>query len=505
MRPTRPSLGARLRGVNPGGRGVRIQERFLLTAPSTSQVALATSGHHMNPIDGAIVLWFNHFAGWSGTFDGVVKDISDNYLVQAAVPVTILWGFWFRRAATQVVRRNRELIVVTQLATIVSIAIARGIALIVPFRDRPLATPTLGYHVIDPRWNTDIHQWSSFPSDHAALFFALATGITLLSRRIGIVMLLYATLVDCLPRIYLGLHYPSDLLAGATLGSATVLIAARPEIRKPVAHPVLRGIDAWPGTAYGAMFLCSFGLATMFDSAEQLVRMGIRVALAAARHAHLLHWAAESSALARAAEAIAVVSLLLLGAGILMRRRVRRGRSRVAPLIPENRPRDVSAELTSVDAVPISILDEAASRQRDPWLSPDLLEFTHDAIIIWEMDGAGILYWNSAAEQLYGYSREEAHGRVTHNLLRTRLAAGGGGPELEGRLAKYGIWIGELHHRTRDGGIVQVDARLALMSQRNGRWLVLEVNRDVTDQRRADALRELAMARLTALRDSTPQ
>ena len=52
---------------------------------------------------------------------------------------------------------------------------------------------------------------------------------------------------------------------------------------------------------------------------------------------------------------------------------------------------------------------------------------------------------------------------------------------LETSLAKYGAWIGELTHTTASGKRVRVEARLALMSQSNGRWLVLEVNRDVTD------------------------
>jgi PAS domain-containing protein len=58
------------------------------------------------------------------------------------------------------------------------------------------------------------------------------------------------------------------------------------------------------------------------------------------------------------------------------------------------------------------------------WTHTPLLEYTHDAIIIWEMQGSGILYWNRAAEQLYGFTRAEAHGRTTHDLLgRSSLAA----------------------------------------------------------------------------------
>jgi PAS domain S-box-containing protein len=140
----------------------------------------------------------------------------------------------------------------------------------------------------------------------------------------------------------------------------------------------------------------------------------------------------------------------------------------------------------------------AAGERRDRWWSTELLEYTHDAIIIWELDGAGILYWNGAAERLYGYSRDEAHGCVTHELLKTRLA--GGVSNLEQALARFGIWVGELQHTTRQGRTVVVDARLALMAQDNGRWLVLEVNRDVTDLKVAEAERQAVERQLAELR-----
>src|SRR5262249_4266554 len=48
----------------------------------------------------------------------------------------------------------------------------------------------------------------------------------------------------------------------------------------------------------------------------------------------------------------------------------------------------------------------------------DLLEQTHDAIIVWNFPGS-IVYWNRGAQQLYGFAKEEAIGRLTHVLLRT--------------------------------------------------------------------------------------
>lgn len=128
-----------------------------------------------------------------------------------------------------------------------------------------------------------------------------------------------------------------------------------------------------------------------------------------------------------------------------------------------------------------------------------LLEFTNDAIIIWEMQGRGILYWNAAAERLYGYSRTTALGQVTHLLLKTELT--GGVTNLESSLARYGVWIGELTHTRSDGRRVLVEGRLALMSQRNDRWLVLEVNRDITDRKALELSRDEMQRQLEGLRN----
>jgi PAS domain S-box-containing protein len=151
--------------------------------------------------------------------------------------------------------------------------------------------------------------------------------------------------------------------------------------------------------------------------------------------------------------------------------------------------------------VPLTIVPQRVMQQQRSWLSTEILEFTHDAIIIWEMDGAGILYWNQAAEQLYGYRREEVFGKTTHTLLKTEIA--GGIKELESKIARYGVWVGELSHVRRDGAQVQVQGRLALMSQRGGKWLVLEVNRDITDLTNAEIAQRSAEAQLAELRSRT--
>ena len=64
---------------------------------------------------------------------------------------------------------------------------------------------------------------SSFPSGHATFFFALAFGVYLTNRRWGRVYLVLAALVG-LARIFVSIHWPLDILAGAGLGIATTVL-----------------------------------------------------------------------------------------------------------------------------------------------------------------------------------------------------------------------------------------------------------------------------------------
>ncbi len=114
-----------------------------------------------------------------------------------------------------------------------------------------------------------------------------------------------------------------------------------------------------------------------------------------------------------------------------------------------------------------------------------LLEQTHDAILVWRLPGT-ILYWNHGAERLYGFSRAEAIGRDSHDLLRTEHATPG--ERFETLMEGDGTWTGELTHTTRDGRRVVVDSRHVLVREADGGRLVLETNRDIPDRKRAESL-----------------
>jgi PAS domain S-box-containing protein len=136
--------------------------------------------------------------------------------------------------------------------------------------------------------------------------------------------------------------------------------------------------------------------------------------------------------------------------------------------------------------------DITASRQAEQALrqQANLLEQAHDAILVWEFPRT-IVYWNRGAEQLYGFSREEAIGRPSHEFLQTEHPMATS--EFDAVLYRDGEWTGELTQTTRDGRKIIVESRHVLMHEAGGRRLVLETNRDITERKLTEqALEDLA-------------
>src|SRR5262249_38354194 len=119
----------------------------------------------------------------------------------------------------------------------------------------------------------------------------------------------------------------------------------------------------------------------------------------------------------------------------------------------------------------------------------NLLNLTHDAILVRARVSA-VKYWNRGAEELYGWTAEEATGKASHQLLRTVFPA----PieQIERELVSAGRWEGELVHTKKDGSQVEVASRWSLQRDEHGTPVaILEINNDITERKRAEeALRE---------------
>ena len=113
-----------------------------------------------------------------------------------------------------------------------------------------------------------------------------------------------------------------------------------------------------------------------------------------------------------------------------------------------------------------------------------LLDLTHDTIFVRDLNDV-ITYWNRGAEELYGWTRNEAVGKVSHDLTQTVFPS----PldEIMAELTRMGRWEGELVHARRDGTTVVVASRWSLQRDTQGRPAgTLETNNDITVRKRAE-------------------
>jgi PAS domain S-box-containing protein len=118
-----------------------------------------------------------------------------------------------------------------------------------------------------------------------------------------------------------------------------------------------------------------------------------------------------------------------------------------------------------------------------------LLDAARDAILVQSLEGR-ILFWNRAAELLYGWSREE----ILDTDIRSWMNAGtfakweGKSSEIRDAVLKRGEWMGELENFTKDGRTLIVECRCTLMRDAENRpKSILVINTDVTEKKRLEA------------------
>lgn len=112
-----------------------------------------------------------------------------------------------------------------------------------------------------------------------------------------------------------------------------------------------------------------------------------------------------------------------------------------------------------------------------------LLDISHDMIFVRDRFGV-ITFWNRTAEQVYGWSSEQAVGCVADTLLSTRYPQAR--EMVESTLLSLGSWEGTLEQRTREGEWRVLDSRWVVQRDARGRMTgVLETHTDVTERRRA--------------------
>ena len=222
----------------------------------------------MNGFDTAVLGFFNQLAQRSWAVDSLIMTISDSDALKGYLSLPLIWWAWFRVPHRE---DHRQAVLLTILAAFAAMAVARALQLVLPYRPRPVHTAGLDFTLPHTMPADFLAGWSSFPSDHASLFFALAAGLWLVSPLVGAFAFLHAAVIVSIPRIYVGLHFPTDILSGACLGvTAVAVIWKWRAVFVKLVEPALAWSKTSPHLFYPAFFILTSELAHLFKDSRWL-------------------------------------------------------------------------------------------------------------------------------------------------------------------------------------------------------------------------------------------
>ncbi len=235
----------------------------------------------MNAVDRAALAWVNSLVGHSpAAFDAALLLCGQLPLALCVMAMLALW--WtdperspartgviggFAPQARPGLEQSRLRAAMLALSVAGAFVVARLTALLTnwprPLGREPLAVP------LDPAvWAGTVEAmtgFGAFPSDHAALFFAVAVGLFSWHPAAGIVGLLAAALFSA-ARVAVGFHYPADVLAGGLIGA---LAAGAGRLLTPAMTPFLSPIvglfERRPAVMYPLLFVAALDFTHHFQ------------------------------------------------------------------------------------------------------------------------------------------------------------------------------------------------------------------------------------------------
>ena len=182
--------------------------------------------------DKALFLWINALVGRARAVDAAMGWLASDYLAPVCMGLTLVALWFIGKDAAERMRYQIGMFTALTAMALSSLVVLISNALF--FRPRPFdgleGVSLLFYQPTD----------SSFPSNSAAAAFAIAAAVWCVNRRVGTALFIIAAVYG-FSRVYVGVHYPGDILGGAVIALAVTALTLRlRDLMMPVLVAVIK-------------------------------------------------------------------------------------------------------------------------------------------------------------------------------------------------------------------------------------------------------------------------
>lgn len=233
-------------------------------------VAVAVIAQFPDSFDKPVTGALNQLVGRWKTFDRLVYAVFSYPTYSGVILTAAIWSCWFATDTDE--RRSRILIGLA--SAYCAGTISRMLQHLLSIHPRPFYDRTIDFR-IPAELEQSLNTWNSFPSDHVTVFAALVTLAYITRFKWTFWLAIFTAIVE-LPRIYVGAHYPSDLVAGAALGAMAIWLAQSLPVLS-FCRPALSWERRSPEYFYPVAFFMSYQIATLFAD----IRWAVGLILAA--------------------------------------------------------------------------------------------------------------------------------------------------------------------------------------------------------------------------------
>ena len=205
------------------------------------------------PFDVALVFFFNKFCGSSIFLDNLLLIFLSVDALRTAILVSLVVGIWSYGKVKKDINSSKRVLFIL-FSIIFTLAIIEVLNALIN-SPRPIVSysesinaPLLGEEtkelwksawVRNPKHN-------AFPSDTIALLSTMAVGLFLWNKTIGIFAFIFVILTGVIPRLYFGLHYPSDMLCGIIISFASSIFIERIKFFNKLGEKLLKIENKFP-------------------------------------------------------------------------------------------------------------------------------------------------------------------------------------------------------------------------------------------------------------------